>query len=120
MESSHHLDWLISALVGDGVELGNEVADVYRRLAFLPEEVDALVPGVVVHQDKEVLVPPVDGTPERAGHVGVDEPAGMRWLVRIALVRHVGRVRLLAMGATPQLALGDGGRHVGRHVRQLL
>ena len=118
VQSADDAGWLVATLVRDGLELGDERANLGERLGLLLEKVDFLPARVVVDQDQEILVLAVYGAAEGPGDVGVHEAAGVRRLVGAAVVRQVRCVRCFAVSARVRLTAADVGRDVGREVAQ--
>ena len=67
-----------------GVERGDEGSDLLDCLALgFEDQVDELVPGVIIHEHESVTVSADGAHFERADDVCVDETSGVRWLVDV-------------------------------------
>eukprot|EP00965_Chrysotila_dentata_P126340 4175667-Pleurochrysis_carterae.AAC.1 len=73
MQSSNDVSGLILALVQKSREGSHKMAYVCRRFGFVLQEMHRFKACVVVDENKQILVPRVMRTHERAGDVGVDK-----------------------------------------------
>eukprot|EP00965_Chrysotila_dentata_P129426 4278403-Pleurochrysis_carterae.AAC.1 len=81
VERSHHTRRGIAPFVEKSREAGEEKPNVLGCFVLVPQHVDSLESGVVIHDDECVTPPPIDGGKEGSRDVYVDEAAGMRRLV---------------------------------------
>eukprot|EP00965_Chrysotila_dentata_P225080 6194550-Pleurochrysis_carterae.AAC.3 len=86
VDGSHDTCGSVTSFVQEGVEARQKLSDVRGCLVLVFQEMDRLEPGVVVHHDKCVSLPPILRWYERSSNIYVDEPTWVASSVRIGTV----------------------------------